>query len=103
MRCVDQLPQCLGERFRLLARSRDDENGIVAAIAVRQGNRALPAGFGKLRLFYVADYADNREQLCVVRFIGMGNALTERATVWPIEAGKVFVHDTNALGAMGIV
>ena len=63
MRSADQLSQRLGERFRTLARARDDENTGALAVGVRQVNRPLPLRFGELRLFYRADNADNGEEL----------------------------------------
>ena len=63
MRGADQFPQRLGERFRTLARARDDENTGALAISVRQVNRSLPLRFGELRLFYRADNADNGEEV----------------------------------------
>ena len=42
MRCAHQLSQRLGERFRPLARARDDENAVAVALGVRQVNRPLP-------------------------------------------------------------
>ncbi len=66
MRGANQLAQRLSERFRTLARARDDENTGTVAIGVRQVNRPLPLRFRELRLFYRADNADDGEEFCLL-------------------------------------
>ena len=104
MRCVHQLAQRLGERFRALVRARDDENtGVLVAIgSVWQINRALPLRFGERGLLHCADDADNRKQLRVVFFVAERDPLAERAAVRPVTPGQIFVHHTDAFRAVGI-
>ena len=102
MRCAHQLAQRLGERFRALACTGDDENTLVVAISVRQVNRALPLRFGERGLLHCADDADNCKQLRVVFFVAERDPLAERAAVRPVTPGQIFVHHTDAFRAVGI-
>ena len=97
-----QLSQRLGERFRTLARARDDENTGVVAISVRQVNRALSLRFGERGLFHRADDADNVNSFASSFSSPSAIALTERAAVRPVTPGQIFVHHTDAFRAMRI-
>ena len=63
---ADQLSQRLGERFRALARARDDEN-TGRRCDRRKADKPPPApAFRELRLFYRADNADNGEEISLL-------------------------------------
>jgi hypothetical protein len=98
----DQLSQRLGERFRTLARARDDENGGLAVMGVGQVNGPLPWSFRELCLFYRTNNADDREEFRLVRFVAMRQALAERAAIRPVAPGEIFVHNANAFRPMRI-
>ncbi len=88
MRGADELSQRLGERFRALARARDDENAAVTGtMGVGQVNRPLTLRLRELRLFYCTDNADNGKELCFVRFVATKDLLAERAPVRPVTPG----------------